>query len=291
MRRVLAITLPLLVVLAACGDASTDGGSDTTAGSDGSVASTTPAVKPEVSLPASLPTELVVTDLTVGTGPEAKEGDVIILDYVGVRSKDGVEFDNSYDRGEPLQLTLGGGQVIQGWEQGLVGVQAGGQRQLDIPSALAYGDQDKSDIITANTDLSFVVDVVAVLPITDVADQPQIELEPADNIDTIESTDLIVGTGATPADGDSYAVQLVLYSAATGEQLNTTWGTPTLVFQYGPESDTFPGINDMVTGMKVGGRRQAQVPYASMFDGQGNATLGLAPATDLVMVMDLVAVY
>ena len=96
---------------------------------------------PTVSLPAELPTELVITDLIEGTGEPAKEGDTVTVNYVGVRSEDGTEFDNSYDRGQPYTLTLGEGGVIQGWDEGLIGVKAGGRRQLDIPAALAYGDQ------------------------------------------------------------------------------------------------------------------------------------------------------
>ena len=120
--------------------------------------------KPEVKLPGTAPTELVVTDLKEGTGEPAKTGDSITLHYVGVLSTDGTEFDNSYDRGEPFTFTIGSGQVIEGWDQGMVGVKAGGQRQLDIPAALAYGDQDRSEIIKAGSALTFVVDIVSITP-------------------------------------------------------------------------------------------------------------------------------
>ena len=82
-----------------------------------------------------------MTDLIEGTGEPAKKGDTITVNYVGVRSEDGTEFDNSYDRGQPYTLTLGEGGVIAGWDEGLIGVKAGGRRQLDIPAELAYGDQ------------------------------------------------------------------------------------------------------------------------------------------------------
>ena len=105
----------------------------------------TPASRRSAS-PPSCPTELVVTDLIEGTGEPAKKGDTITVNYVGVRSEDGTEFDNSYDRGQPYTLTLGEGGVIQGWDEGLIGVKAGGRRQLDIPAALAYGDQGAGDV-------------------------------------------------------------------------------------------------------------------------------------------------
>ena len=120
--------------------------------------------KPAVSLPEQPPTELVVTDLVEGTGEPAKKGDTITVNYVGVRSEDGTEFDNSYDRGEPYTITLGEGGVIEGWDQGLIGVKAGGQRQLDIPAALAYGDQGAGDVIKPGDALSFVIDVVSITP-------------------------------------------------------------------------------------------------------------------------------
>ncbi len=129
---------------------------------------TTPAVtypvppKPEVELPAVEPTDLVITDLTVGEGPEAEAGDTVLVHYVGVLSSDGTEFDNSYDRGSPFPVTLGRGSVIQGWDEGLIGVQAGGQRQLDIPADLAYGDTGSGDIIGPGDAISFVVDVLEV---------------------------------------------------------------------------------------------------------------------------------
>ncbi|MEY4174998.1 MAG: hypothetical protein RI900_2163 [Actinomycetota bacterium] len=120
--------------------------------------------KPVVEFPGTAPTELVVTDLKEGTGEPAKAGDTITLHYVGVLSTDGTEFDNSYDRGQPFSFTIGSGQVIEGWDQGMVGVKAGGQRQLDIPAALAYGDQDRGDIIKAGSALTFVVDIVSITP-------------------------------------------------------------------------------------------------------------------------------
>ena len=151
---------------------STPAGSDPTTTVDASAPSTTSPDKPEVSIPDEIPTELQVTVLKEGSGPAAATGDTVVVDYVGVRSSDGVEFDNSYDRNEPLPVVLGSGGVIQGWEQGLVGAQAGAQLQLDIPSDLAYGAQSRGDVIGENEALTFVVDVRAVIPKTNPADAP-----------------------------------------------------------------------------------------------------------------------
>jgi peptidylprolyl isomerase len=118
--------------------------------------------KPEVEIPAALPTELQITTLIDGDGPEAAAGDTVIVHYVGVLSADGTEFDNSYDRGSPFPVVLGAGSVIQGWEDGLIGAQAGERRQLDIPAELAYGDTGSGAIIGPGDAITFVIDVLGV---------------------------------------------------------------------------------------------------------------------------------
>ena len=114
------------------------------------------------SRPRCRPT-LADTDLTEGDGPAAVAGDTVLVHYVGVRSADGTEFDNSYDRGTPSPSPHSARrQVIDGWNQGLIGVKQGGRRQLDIPADLAYGDTPQGDIIQPGDALTFVIDVVAV---------------------------------------------------------------------------------------------------------------------------------
>ena len=125
--------------------------------------------KPSVQLPAALPTELIITNVIEGTGDAAETGDTIELLYVGVLSSDGTEFDNNYDTGQPLPLTLGASGVIPGFEQGLIGARQGSRIQMDIPADLAYGDQGAGAIIKPGDAISFVVDVTAVIkrvPIT-----------------------------------------------------------------------------------------------------------------------------
>ncbi len=106
------------------------------------------------------PTELVAQDLIVGTGKEAKEGDTASVQYVGVLYDTGKEFDSSWKRGaKPFAFQLGGGQVIQGWDQGVVGMKVGGRRRLIIPAELAYGAQGSPPTIPANAALVFDVDL------------------------------------------------------------------------------------------------------------------------------------
>ncbi|MEO6653585.1 MAG: FKBP-type peptidyl-prolyl cis-trans isomerase [Ilumatobacteraceae bacterium] len=118
--------------------------------------------KPEVQIPSEIPEELQVTVLSEGDGPAAAVGDTVVVNYVGVRSADGTEFDNSYDGGQTFPVTIGQTSVIEGWTNGLVGAQAGSQIQLDIPSDLAYGDNPQGDVIQAGDALTFVIDVMSV---------------------------------------------------------------------------------------------------------------------------------
>lgn len=270
----------------------TDGSTDAAPGSSEATGTSTPALpKPTVSIPDALPTELVVTTLTEGTGEPAVEGSTVIVHYVGVRSASGQEFDNSYDRGEPFPVVLGAGQVIQGWDQGLIGVTRGERRQLDIPAALAYGDSPQGEIIQAGDALTFVVDVVAVLPGSSADDQPDVTVEPSDNVEALTSDDLVVGDGAALEEGQHAAIQLVLFRADTGELLDSSWGSAPATFVVSDTSEIFPVFVEAVRGMNVGGRRLVQMPFTEVWDGAGNENLGLPAAVDLVVVIDLVGSY
>ena len=108
------------------------------------------------------PTELVIEDIIVGDGAEAVPGKTVSTHYVGVAWSTGEEFDASWNRGAPLDFTVGIGQVIQGWDQGLLGMKVGGRRRLEIPSDLAYGSRGAGGAIGPNEALIFVVDLVDV---------------------------------------------------------------------------------------------------------------------------------
>jgi peptidylprolyl isomerase len=117
--------------------------------------------KPEVAQPSGdPPTELQSVDLVEGKGKAAKAGDTVSVQYVGNSWSTGAQFDASWDRGsEPFTLPLGAGQVIPGWDQGIVGMKKGGRRLLVIPPDLAYGAQSPSPDIGPNETLIFVVDL------------------------------------------------------------------------------------------------------------------------------------
>ncbi|MBV1778548.1 FKBP-type peptidyl-prolyl cis-trans isomerase [Paeniglutamicibacter sp. ABSL32-1] len=119
--------------------------------------------KPEIEFPGSdAPTELKIEDIVVGDGAEVVPGSTVSTHYVGVAWSTGEEFDASWNRGTPLDFRAGVGQVIQGWDQGLIGMKVGGRRRLEIPSELAYGSRGAGGAIGPNEALIFVVDLVAV---------------------------------------------------------------------------------------------------------------------------------
>ena len=104
---------------------------------------------------------LVVRDIVVGTGKIAENGDTLSAHYVGAL-EDGTVFDESYGRGQPIQFVLGSGQLIKGWDLGLVGMKEGGKRKLLIPPERGYGARGAGNIIPPNAALLFEIELVSV---------------------------------------------------------------------------------------------------------------------------------
>ncbi len=119
------------------------------------------AGKPEVDAASVNPTdELQIQDLVPGDGETARAGQQAVVHYVGVAHSTGAEFDASYNRNSPFSFGLGEGQVISGWDQGVVGMKVGGRRQLVIPPHLGYGDRGAGGVIRGGETLIFVVDLL-----------------------------------------------------------------------------------------------------------------------------------
>lgn len=122
---------------------------------------TLPEGAPEFAVPTGVPSgELEVEDLTVGDGAEAEPGGDVTIHYVGVSCSTGKVFDSSYSRGEPATFNLGG--LIAGWQEGIPGMQVGGQRLLVIPPDLGYGEFGSPPNIAGGETLVFFVELVDV---------------------------------------------------------------------------------------------------------------------------------
>jgi peptidylprolyl isomerase len=181
-KNVTALTAAILaaLALAACGDEPKD--SRDSAASEPAASPTTTATetnpeepskpteggkvskdldeKPEIPKPTGTPpSKLESEDIVEGKGKEAKEGDKVTVQYVGVAFSTGEEFDASWERDEPFEFTLGAGEVIPGWDEGVQGMKEGGRRQLTIPAELAYGAQGSPPAIGPNETLVFVIDL------------------------------------------------------------------------------------------------------------------------------------
>jgi peptidylprolyl isomerase len=169
-RRVL-ILIAVVAVLGAggCGD------DDESSGGEGQQSATqtetTPpedalkdtASRPVIPKPTGTPPrKLVKQDIVKGTGPAAKPGDTVTVNYVGVNFSNGEEFDSSWDSGAAFPVQLGAGMVIEGWDKGLVGIRKGGRRMLTIPPEMGYGAEGYPPDIPPNETLVFVVDAVSI---------------------------------------------------------------------------------------------------------------------------------
>jgi peptidylprolyl isomerase len=118
--------------------------------------------EPTITVPPGCPpNQLESKDLIVGTGPAAKAGDKITVQYVGVAYSSKKIFDSSWSRSQPIAFTLGVGAVIPGWDQGVAGMQVGTRRELIIPPGLAYGDRGAPGAIAPGETLIFVCDLVS----------------------------------------------------------------------------------------------------------------------------------
>ena len=164
----LTIVLCAGLAIAGCGggsDSSSSGGSTSEAAS--AIRWSPPGkfgTEPEVVAPGGKPPKKLETkDLITGNGAVAKAGDRISVQYSGANFKTGEEFDSSWSRNaEPFSFNLGAGEVIVGWDQGIVGMKVGGRRELIIPPELGYGAGGSPPVIPPNETLVFVVDLLAV---------------------------------------------------------------------------------------------------------------------------------
>lgn len=174
-RLIVLLALGAALLPAACGDDEEDGGGSGQSAEQTQETAPEPtpsearealkdtSVKPELPKPSgSPPRRLETEDVVKGKGPAAKAGDNVVVQYVGVTFSTGEEFDASWTSGQPFAFPLGGGQVIEGWDRGIVGMKKGGRRVLTIPPELGYGAAGSPPAIGPNETLVFVVDLLEI---------------------------------------------------------------------------------------------------------------------------------
>lgn len=199
--------------------------------------------------------ELVVTDLAQGDGAVIQRGQTLIVSYVG-RFADGTIFDSTAEKGENFTFTFGVGQVLEGWDEGLAGMQVGGERRLEIPSHMAFGRQgqcfsDGSCAVPPNTDVSYDVTVVEIFDYVRIED-----VQPGDGR-VAEFADIVFleYVGTLPAFGD----QVFDASNSRPEDFFFTIGGGGVI----------SGFEQGVIGMRVGGIRDLYIPPVLGYGGFG----------------------
>ncbi|AWZ09376.1 MULTISPECIES: FKBP-type peptidyl-prolyl cis-trans isomerase [unclassified Streptomyces] len=311
MRRLAGLlVVPLLLLsTAACGDS----GSDSAETKNGAPAITKGAKFGEEPTLAkgkgTPPKELKVVTISEGDGPALKKGDVAQVNYLG-QVWDGKEpFDQSFGKGKPFDVTIGAGQVIKGWDQGLEGKKVGSRLELVIPPDLGYGAQGSGEKIKANATLVFVVDIVKGTSIPASAKGKEI---PQDNKDLpkvgvntdgkevsvtvpkdatppakLVSDYVLEGDGAVVKDTDNVVVKFNGKTWKDDKTFESTYATDQSV-TWPLEQLSVKGLKEGLLGKKVGSRILLVIPPDAGF---GDKEQGTIPANStLVFSLDILAV-
>ncbi|MEO8328391.1 MAG: FKBP-type peptidyl-prolyl cis-trans isomerase [Candidatus Nanopelagicales bacterium] len=256
---------------------------------------------------AEPPSDLVVKTLHKGNGEQVKSGDTMVVDYLGARWDDGATFDASFDAA-PFGLAIGTGNVLAGWDKGLVGTTVGSRVLLVIPPDLAYGDTPPGEPIQAGDTLVFVVDILGTHDASEAASgtitpteddgypavsvlpkKPEINVPPGKAPPKLISIPVITGKGAKVKSGDTVVVQYVGVLWRNGKQFDASWdnGAP-FSTQIGTGA-VIPGWDQGLVGQTVGSRVLLVIPDKLAYGDQGSGEI--KPGDDLVFAIDILAAY
>lgn len=250
--------------------------------------------EPKPIMPKGPPPEfLAEVDLSEGIG-RPREGGAMTVQYVGYDYETGKKLVSSWDEGKPLTFTRGKGEVIQGWEEALVGMEGGDRREVVVPPDLAKGSKPPG--IPPGKTVVFVVEPVPLKsgwkPLTAKSmgkTKPKVEVPKESPPKTlVRKKDLEEGKGPTAEWGEEVTVDYVGVLYKNGRQFESSWDHgESLTYQLG-SSTAIPGWEQGLAGMKVGGRRELIMPSVLGYGPQGAASI--PPNSPLVYVIDLTAI-
>jgi FKBP-type peptidyl-prolyl cis-trans isomerase len=312
----LVAVLGLAVGVAGCAGGSSGGSGGTASGSSAGLPAVTGdfGAKPTVTIPKNdPPSSLRTSVLHQGTGAAVAKGQLVALDYLGVIWKSGKVFDTSFEGGHsPASFTIGTGQVIEGFDQGLLGQKVGSRVMLVVPPAQAYGSKGNSAAGISGTDtVVFVVDLLGVhsgdesatgtavsptaagLPIVSTGKgRPTITVPSSTKPPTkLVTATVVQGTGDTVKAGDLVIVQYLGVKWADGKAFDASWdhGTPA-GFPIGV-GQVIKGWDEGLVGRHVGDRVLLIVPPAYGYGAQGQSQAGISGTDTLVFAVDIVGTY
>ncbi|GGT45475.1 FKBP-type peptidyl-prolyl cis-trans isomerase [Streptomyces purpureus] len=308
MRRLAGLlVVPLLLLSAvACGDEGSDSAS-TKNGLPAITAGEKFGEKPTLAKgEGDPPKELKVNVISEGDGAVTKKGDAVQVNYYGQAWDSDKPFDNSFDRKQPFDLTLGAGQVIKGWDQGLEGQKVGSRVEIGIPPELGYGAQGQGDI-KPNATLVFVVDILKATTIPKSATGTPVA---QDNIDlpkvgtntdgkaptvTVPKTDppaklvssyVLESKGEVVKATDTVVVNYVATLWKDGKKFDSTYDTGKTA-NFPLAQVTLKGLKDGIVGKKVGSRVLIVAPPADAFGDKEQQ--GIPKNSTLVFAVDILA--
>jgi peptidylprolyl isomerase len=268
--------------------------------------------KPTVTMPGgSAPDQLVTKVLKPGKGPKVNSGDLLVVNYAGLLWNSGNTFDSSFDRGQPAAFGIGVGQVIPGWDKGLVGQTVGSRILLVIPPADGYGPTGQPQAGIKGTDtLVFVVDLMGAYAPTDSAKgkptptetdalpavsvlpkKPDVTIPPGDPPGKLIAIPVVTGSGPKVGKGDVVVVQYVGKIWSSGKQFDATWdrGEPA-AFGIGV-GQVIPGWDKGLVGQTVGSRVLLVIPPADGYGPTGQPQAGIKGTDTLVFAVDILGAY
>lgn len=217
-------------------------------------------------------------DVRVGRGMPPLKGEVCVFHYAGWL-QNGVKFDSSYDRNEPFEFTLGGGEVIQGWEELASTMRVGGKRRAYIPPELAYGSRGNPPLIPGNATLYFEMELLEIRTPNEVTTESGLKY-----------ANLYVGDGNLVQNGSNVLIHYSLW-LSDGTKLESTYDTDSPISFVIGNGEVIKGLEEGLIGMRSGGRRKLTIPPSLAYGEQGNPQKNIPPNATLIYEVEVLGVH